>query len=192
MTERGARTNEALEVVKRLWTEENVTFKGRFTTLTEANIQPSPVQDPHPPIWVAGRQEAAMRRTARYANGWLPYMYTPEQLSESIEKIKAFGEDEGRDMSDFTPGVFCFNAVHEDGAAASRMAAESLQRTYAQDFTKLVGKYAVAGTPDQCQARLREYIDAGAEMVILPPAVPPDYAETSVTLMAEEVLPALR
>lgn len=133
-----------------------------------------------------------MRRTAKYADGWLPYMYTPEQLHESIQTIKRMGEEEGRDMSGFTPGVFCFSAVHEDGAVATQYAADRLQETYAQDFTKLVGKYAVSGTPDQCKARLREYIDAGAKVVILPPACPDEYADTSMTMMAEEVLPALR
>ena len=107
-----------------------------------------------------------MKRTARYANGWLPYMYTPEQLRDSIEKIRAFGEEAGRDMSDFTPGVFCFSAVHEDGAAATRMAADALARTYAQDFTKLVHKYTISGDPDRCKARLREYIEAGAKKVV--------------------------
>ena len=84
VNERGPRTDEALEVIRRLWTEERVDFAGRFNTLNEVSIAPAPLQKPTPPIWVAGRRDGAMRRAARYADGWLPYMYTPEMLRESI------------------------------------------------------------------------------------------------------------
>jgi probable F420-dependent oxidoreductase len=190
--ERGARTDEALEILHRVWTEEKVSFDGRFTKLDEFTIQPRPIQQPRPPIWVAGRKDAAMRRTARYADGWMPYMYTPEQLHESLKTIRKYGEDLGRDMSDFRPGVFIFTAVHEDPKRGFEMANELLSRQYAQDFTKLVPKYALAGDPESCQARLREYIDAGAEMVIVTGACPDDYLETNLDLIAGEILPAFR
>src|SRR5215510_4263594 len=99
VNQRGARTNEALEVITRLWTERNVTFKGKFTTLNEVSIEPGPLQKPHPPVWVAGRKEPAMKRTAKYADGWLPYMYTPQQLHDSVETIHKCGKEFGRDMS---------------------------------------------------------------------------------------------
>ena len=97
VNQRGSRTNEALEVITKLWTEKNVTFKGKFTTLNEVSIEPAPTQKPHPPIWVAGRKEPAMERTAKYANGWLPYMYTPEQLHSSIETINKLRKEYGRE-----------------------------------------------------------------------------------------------
>lgn len=190
--ERGARTNEALEVITRLWTEEKVTFHGRFTTLNEVTISPAPVRKPHPPIWVAGRRESAMRRAARYANGWLPYMYTPEQLHNSINSIQEYAKEYGRDVSNFTPGVFVFTTVHHDGDKARALCAEKLGRQYAQDFTKLVSRYALAGTPEDCQKRLKEYIDAGARMVILPAAGPEDYTDENLRLIAQEVIPAFR
>ncbi len=83
--ERGARTDEALDVLTRLWTEEEVHFEGRFTRLPGVSLDPQPVRKPHPPIWVAGRREAAMKRCARFGDGWLPYMYTPEMLAETVE-----------------------------------------------------------------------------------------------------------
>jgi probable F420-dependent oxidoreductase len=192
VNQRGARTNEALEVVTKLWTEKNVTFKGKFTTLNEVTIEPAPIQKPHPPIWVAGRKEPAMRRTAKYADGWLPYMYTPQQLHESIETIYRFGKELGRDMTSFTPGVFVFSAVHANGDEARQMAAERLGKQYNQDFSKLVNKYALAGTPEECQKRLQEYVDAGAKMVILPSACRSEYIEENTRMLAKEVIPAFR
>jgi probable F420-dependent oxidoreductase len=192
VNQRGARTNEALEVITKLWTEKKVTFKGKFTTLNEVTMDPPPVQKPHPPIWVAGRKEPAMKRTAKYATGWLPYMYTPQQLHESIESIYRFGKEYGRDMSTFTPGVFIFASVHANGDEARQMAAERLGKQYAQDFSKLIQKYALAGTPEECQKRLQEYIDAGAQMVVLPSACRAEYVEENTRLLAKEVIPAFR
>jgi alkanesulfonate monooxygenase SsuD/methylene tetrahydromethanopterin reductase-like flavin-dependent oxidoreductase (luciferase family) len=133
-----------------------------------------------------------MRRTATYADGWLPYMYTPEQLYDSIEKIKAYRQEAGRDVESFIPGVFIFTATHADGDTGREMAANRLGRQYAQDFSKLVGKYALSGTPDECRKRLQEYIDAGAKMVMLPSACPADYIEENTRLIAQEIIPAFR
>lgn len=190
--QRGSRTNEALEVITRLWTGTQVSFAGRYTTLNEVTISPAPVQKPRPPIWVAGRKEPAMRRTALYADGWLPYMYTPEQLHDSIEKITAGRREAGRDVESFIPGVFIFTAAHANGDTGREMVAARLGRQYAQDFSKLAGKYALAGTPAECRKRLQEYIDAGAKMVMLPSACPADYIEENTRLIAEEIMPAFR
>ncbi|MEZ5232411.1 MAG: TIGR03619 family F420-dependent LLM class oxidoreductase [Acidimicrobiales bacterium] len=90
VSERGARTDEALQVIDKLLTEKDVHFDGRFTKLNGVSIAPRGIQKPRLPFWVAGRKDVAMRRAARYAEGWLPYMYTPEMLAESMTKIEAF------------------------------------------------------------------------------------------------------
>ena len=190
--ERGARTNEALEVLERVWTQSDVSFDGKFTQLDAFTLKPLPLQKPRPPIWISGRTDAAMRRAARYGDGWLPYMYTPERLAESIDKIRGFAEDSERDLTDFTPGLYIFTAVHEDSKTAVDMATTRLGRQYAQDFTKLVSKYALAGTPDEVSTRLGEYVDAGARFVILSAACPDEYVEENVTLIAESVMPGFR
>ena len=91
VTERGARTNEALEVMRRLFTEDDVHFEGRFTTLSGVTLAPKPTQKPGPPVWISGRKDAAWKRAARYGDAWLPYMYTPEMLVESNERIAELG-----------------------------------------------------------------------------------------------------
>ena len=190
VNERGARTNEALEVINRLWHEDEVTFAGRFSTLNEVTIAPR--HPTPPPVWVAGRQEAAMRRTARYATGWMPYMYTPEQLARSISTIGQMAEDVGRSPDEIRHGVFLWSVVHEDGARARQMASDMLSKNYAQDFSKLVDKYALAGEPEHCQARLREYMDAGATLTLMPAATSDEDADASISLMAESVIKPLK
>ena len=190
--QRGSRTDDALEVVTRTWTETDVSYDGRYTKLDHFSLKPLPIQKPRPPIWVSGRADAAMNRAAKYADGWLPYMYTPEQLAKSVESIRVAGEDLGRDMSAFRFGLFIFTAVHEDNERAIKMAADRLSTQYAQDFSKLVHKYALAGDPERCQARLREYIDAGADFCFVSTACPDDYIDTNLELIANAIMPAFR
>jgi probable F420-dependent oxidoreductase len=190
--ERGPRTDEALQIIRKLWTEETVTFEGRFNTLNEVSISPAPMQKPNPPIWVAGRRDAAMRRAAKYADGWLPYMYTPEMLANSIEKIHQFGVEHERDLSSFTPGRFIFTSVHKDRQTAIDMAGARLGRQYSQDFSTLTGKYVLAGTPQDCRDRLEQYIDAGAKLVMLSSACPDEYINENIELIANEVIPPFR
>ncbi|MBT6278225.1 MAG: LLM class flavin-dependent oxidoreductase [Chromatiales bacterium] len=192
INERGARTNEALQVVRQLWEHENVSFDGRFTTLNNFTLKPLPIQKPRPPIWVAGRKDVAMRRAVRYGEGWLPYMYSPEQMAQSVATIQRMAGEEKRPLDDFTHGVYIFTTVHEDGDTAVRMAAEKLGTQYAQDFKKLVGKYAIAGTPKQCRQRLQEYVDAGARLFILSSACPPDYIDRNIELIARELVEPFR
>lgn len=189
--ERGARTNEALEVMRRLWSEDDVSFQGRFNTLNGVTLSPKPTQKPHPPVWISGRSEAAMRRCARYGTGWLPYMYTPEKLADSLIAIRGYAEEVAREEL-VKPGLFIFFAVHEDRAQAIRMASDRLSVQYNQDFSKLVGRYALAGNPQDCIDRLQEYMDAGAGTIMLNSACPGDYMVENERLLAAEVLPALR
>ncbi|MFC4006979.1 LLM class flavin-dependent oxidoreductase [Nonomuraea purpurea] len=186
VSQRGARADEALEVIRRLWEGGPVTYEGRFARLEDVRIAPAPVR--RPPIWVAGRKEPAMRRAARHGDGWMPYMYTPEMLADSIGKVAAMRER----PEPVEAGVFLWSCVHEDGAVALEHAKRSLAKTYRQDFTSMAGKYLAVGTPERVAARAREYVEAGAGLVVFGAACPLDYADRHVDLLAEQVLPLVR
>jgi probable F420-dependent oxidoreductase len=186
--ERGARTNEALEVIDKLLTETDVSFNGRFTTLDEVTIAPRGIQQPRVPIWVAGRKDVAMQRAARYAEGWMPYMFTPQML----DKVATFTEEAGRPPGSVTGGLYIFACVHESRERALELANQQLSKQYNQDFSKLVSKYTIAGSPEDCIARVQEYLDAGAETVIFSQGCPPDYVEENTLAIAEGILPAFR
>ena len=192
VSQRGARTNEALEVLDKLLTEQEVTFNGRFTTLNGVTISPGPIQKPRLPFWVAGRKEAAMKRVARYAEGWMPYMYSPDMLADSVQKIDAFTADVGRPRGSVRTGLYIFSCVHEDRATALELANRQLSRQYKQDFSKLVEKYTIAGNPDDCASRIAEYVEAGATAIMFSHACPPEYTETNAALLAEAVVPLCR
>lgn len=190
--ERGARCNEALTLITKLWTETNVTFHGRFNTVNDVTIAPAPISRPHPPIWVSGRRDAAMRRAARFATGWMPYMYSPEMLRDSLTTIATHCAQLGRPFDAITPALFVFTCVHPDRDLATEYAVAQLGTTYAQDFRTKAGKYTLVGTPADCRARLAEYVDAGARMVFFASACPGTYVAENQRLIVEEIMPAFR
>ena len=87
---RGRRVDEAIEVCRRLWTEETITHHGEFFSFDEVVFEPKPVQRPGPPILVGGESKAALRRAARLGDGWLGMGHTFESAAAQIETLRAF------------------------------------------------------------------------------------------------------
>lgn len=130
VNQRGRRTDECLEVMRKLWTGEKVTFSGRHFQLTDAMINPSPVQKPNPPVWVSGRRDAAMARAAKFGDGWMPYFYDAPRYRDSVGKIKGFAAEAGRDISGFQWAHFPYIAIYPTEQQAAEVAAEQLGGRY--------------------------------------------------------------
>jgi probable F420-dependent oxidoreductase len=113
---RGARTDEYLQVMRSLWTDEVSSFEGEHYTLPPCRMYPKPVQQPHPPIHVGGESDAAMRRAARHGDGWYSFNRLPHELDEPLRRLDGMLADAGRSRADVTLTVSpYFNAV--DAAA---------------------------------------------------------------------------
>ncbi|GAA0609865.1 hypothetical protein GCM10009547_09930 [Sporichthya brevicatena] len=190
--DRGAYTDEALEVIQKLFTGERVEHSGRFVTIEGDRLLPPPVQRPGPPIWVGGRKPAAMRRAGRFADVWMPYLMTPEQVASSLASAREHAEAAGRKPADLAGAYFAWCNVGRDGDHARRAGIEMLSRAYNQDMGPVADRYLVLGSPDQVVERLSAYAAAGAETVIIATACPPDDADEVLDLLASDVLPALR
>ena len=98
---RGRRLAEQVQVLRTLWTQEIVDFKGRWHTISRAGINPLPVQRPIP-VWVGGMSEPAIKRAARIADGWLPqFRQVDDTARETLDRIRGYVRDAGRDPATF-------------------------------------------------------------------------------------------
>lgn len=190
--ERGARTNEAIRVVKQLWTEDNTSFHGRWTNFDNVTMMPKPVQPGGPPIIVAGRSEAAQRRAARLGDGYMPYLFTAERFAEAKRLIEQEAGSRGRDLSNFHWALYQFTSVAKTYEEAHERAVARLSRQYNQDFSTIADRYCALGTPEQTIDRLRAFAAAGVRHFILTPIAPPDAFMDHVQLFAKEIMPAVK
>ncbi len=161
---RGRRANEMLQVMQRLWTEEHVTHKGEFFQFEDATLLPQPAQKPYPPLWVAGRSEAAMKRAGTLGDGWLPYLVTVRRLKESNEAVRTYGEAAGRDMSTYHFGVVQPTAVADDPKEALAIAVKTVGQRYAtpQRSAEDIAKgLCITGTAKDCVRAIQDRVDAG-------------------------------
>lgn len=184
--QRGGRTDEAIQVMKLLWSQDEVTFHGKYYTLNNVTIQPKPVQKDLPPVWIGGRSEAAIRRTARIGDGWLVSQATPDEVAEGVARIKVMAEDHGNDIEEDHYGVLFSFFIADTPEEAERQAAPYMLRRRTD-----VGyaEFSAFGTPDHVMALTERYIDAGAPKIVVRPACHPELMMEQLELLGQEVVP---
>jgi alkanesulfonate monooxygenase SsuD/methylene tetrahydromethanopterin reductase-like flavin-dependent oxidoreductase (luciferase family) len=181
-----------LEILTRVLSQEHVTYAGRYYQLDDVTLVPRPQQQPYPPIWVGGRSEAALRRTARYASGWLGYLVSHQRLREALHQIQVMAPAYGRRAADMQAGMLLFTAIAKDYETARQMAIANLSRRYNQSFEHLVDRYCALGTPDQCLEKIHAYIDAGMSNLAFSFTCPADQVTAQIEWCATDLLPRLR
>ncbi len=184
---RGRTTDEALEIIQRLWSGEKFDYDGRHFKLTGAQIAPVPAQ-PDLPMWIGGASEAAVRRTAKYGSGWQAGAETPETVGQVIADIKIAAAAAGRYIDEDHYGAalaYRFGGLDDPGVA--KVLEEYKIRT-GRDGRD----YFAMGDASLIVERMAAYVDAGACKFILRPVATGDvdmYAQTK--WLIEEVLPLM-
>lgn len=182
---RGIRTNEALELIARLWREDNVCFEGEFFHYQDVSISPKPV-NPDIPLWIGGSAPAAIERTAKYGTGWQAGIETPAQVAPVIAGIKRALVKHGRsiDFDHYGAGFgFRFGGWEDDPAARN---VKALSRRVKDDPRG----YLAVGSADDILVRIREFIAAGVHKFILRPiAADTEDVLTQTKLLIDEVIP---
>jgi len=148
---RGAVSDEYLRIFKTLWTEDPASFAGEFYRFGALRCLPQPVQKPHPPIWIGGHSAPALRRVARYGDGWHPVganpavPLRPAELRAALEQLFRLTEAEGRDPSALT---IAFKAPGYD-ASTTTLGAERRPFTGSpQQVADDIGTYARLGVSE--------------------------------------------
>jgi alkanesulfonate monooxygenase SsuD/methylene tetrahydromethanopterin reductase-like flavin-dependent oxidoreductase (luciferase family) len=188
-----ARFTEGLALMKALWTEPSVTFNGDFFQLSGASMEPKPFQKPYPRLWFGGSAEAAVRRGVRLCDAFFGAGSSPTSaFASSVAVVRAELAASGR-TAGFGPGEFpiakrIYIGIDDvDGERARARTGDALAAHYGRRVPAIEAA-AVAGTPAECVAGVRDVIAAGAEMILFTPMY--DVTE-HMERIAAEIIPAL-
>jgi alkanesulfonate monooxygenase SsuD/methylene tetrahydromethanopterin reductase-like flavin-dependent oxidoreductase (luciferase family) len=155
---RGARTTEALELVQRLTTGEQVTFHGRFFDVTDAVIQPAPA--PRIPVLVGGRSDAALERTGRLGDGWIALWVSPRRFAAATELVDAAAQRAGRHNGAWRHTLQLWAGFDTSRERAVSRITTVIERSYGIEFERFA-RYTPCGRPDDVAAALAPYLAAG-------------------------------
>lgn len=158
---RARRTDEALEILRSLWTQEETTFEGKYYQLNKVRMQPKPFREEGIPIHVGGRSDASIRRAARFGDAWTSIWVSARRMQEAREKIDEWAPREGRDPGRIGLGLQLWHAVGNDDASRERLA-RRMQGFYQIPYERFA-KYAPCGTAEQIAEFLAPYVEAGCD-----------------------------
>jgi probable F420-dependent oxidoreductase len=173
--ERGKIADEQLALLEKLWTEEHITFHGKYFTANDIAFLPKPFRTPRVPIWVGGEGKAAQRRAGQFGNAWFPYFVkiTPAELATGFDNVRAEAKKAGRDPDEVK--LACCLPVEltpSDGPPIT-------------DYLK--------GSVEQVIERLQQFVAVGAIHIGLQFMIP-HYPERQAQIerFAKEALPVLK
>jgi probable F420-dependent oxidoreductase len=210
--ERGARTNQSLEIIRRALAGDGVTFKSEFFDFKNVRVTPQPIQKPHPPIWLGGFTPPALRRAARYGDGFTVPGATREVYDQYVAELKKVNRP--TDCIRFGSAVWCLLVSNDPDKTFAEAADHIIYQ--ANDYSKWLSAAGLNPLSDQLRSRedlrksgLLQVLtpDAAIKMIqdfannvpithfyswTLPPGLPPRWAQTHLELFASKVIPAFR
>jgi alkanesulfonate monooxygenase SsuD/methylene tetrahydromethanopterin reductase-like flavin-dependent oxidoreductase (luciferase family) len=163
-SERIERLREGVEIIRKLWTENHVSYDGKHFRLRDATLEPKPLQKPTPTIWVGGNSSAITRVVAELGDGWIPVLPTPKQLANGVLEIsdmmKAVGRDPQRLRVAYGGSGCALIAENEEQV---KKLSEPLIRSMEKPEEESA---CLIGTPAQCIEKIEQYQKAGAQKIV--------------------------
>ena len=174
IAERGPRTNEAIEILRRHWSEGAAEFEGEHFRFGKVKIEPKPVRPGGPPIIVGGRKAVSMKRAGRLGDGYISHMCDVETYASNLSQIGAHAADAGRAGRPFQTAALLFTVLDDSYEAAHKRAAEMLGTIYNTDFTEASKRYCLLGKPEDCLDQMRKFAKAGCRHFVISALSDPD------------------
>jgi probable F420-dependent oxidoreductase len=187
---RARRTDEALAIMRSLWTQEETTFHGRYFQVEKVRMQPKPFRETGVTVYIGGRSDAALRRTARFGDGWTAIWVSPRRMAEAREKIDAWAAEESRDGSQIELGLQLWYAIDDDRDEARQRLSTMMQGFYRIPFERFE-RYSPYGRPEDIAEFLAPYIAAGCRHLNLIGAQPGPDGGVEAALAVKEALSKL-
>jgi F420-dependent oxidoreductase-like protein len=177
---------ETVEIVRSMWTQPETTYNGKFYSLSRANCDPKPLQDPHPPIWIGGGGEQLTLRVVAQLADVSNFGTSVEEFTAKREILKGHCKAVGRDEDEIRKTVSSEVFIRETEA---EIIAEGSKSLWGEPFEQWRSK-ALVGTPEQVSEKVERYIKAGCSGFI---PWCPDYPSTqTIDLFAQKVMPNFR
>lgn len=202
--DRALRMEENIGILRKLWTEDNVTYDGRFHRLDGATVLPKPIQQT-PPIWVVSNPrlqtakahiaERGLRRVAKLGDGWmttgnLTYPGAVEEFRELRRRILEYAKEYGRDLTDFPCAVYYNVNINEDRSKAFDESKRYLEAYYSLPFSQnQVENWVALGSPSECAEQIRRLMDVGFTDILI--GFPSWRPKEQFNRLTKEVLPKL-
>ncbi|ABK53417.1 luciferase family protein [Acidothermus cellulolyticus 11B] len=184
---RGRIFERNLEILYRLWTEDDVNGQYEDRTFTHVRMLPRP--EPRPQVLIGGYVDRVLKRVATKSDGWLTYFYTAHAFAKSWKKIRMFAEEAGRDPDELRNVAqlpICIDRTYED-ARAKCMAYVASYFDVAE-WSDSTPESSICGTPEQCAEQIQQHVDAGVQHIVF---CPWNYEYEQVDRLTKEVLPML-
>ena len=184
---RVTRFTEAVQIIKLLWTESKASFQGRYWNFKDVSMEPKPVQKPHLPIIFGGHHENALRRSVKYANGWMGAGSSSSgSFIRESARIRDMLAEARRDPTTFHFAKRVYIAVDNDEARAERRIREWFGGRYKN--ADLGPKVSIWGSAAKCTEKIQEIVKAGAQQIVFNPMF--DEME-HLEICAKEIMPHL-
>jgi alkanesulfonate monooxygenase SsuD/methylene tetrahydromethanopterin reductase-like flavin-dependent oxidoreductase (luciferase family) len=171
-TARGNRMAENIEICRRLWSEDHVSFNGQYHSFSDVTVTPRPTQQPCP-IWIAANPqphaaEKPLRRVVRIADGWMSANAFPGLFAANWEKLAVYLKEAGKDPASYPTIAYHNININPDRDAALHESKRFLDEYYGPVFAPpMVEGWTAAGTPTQCAEDLRALARSGAKAITL-------------------------
>lgn len=189
--ERGARTDEALKIMKGLWSDKPFSHKGKFYEFENMFMEPKPVQRPGPPIWVGGHSEGALRRAGRFGDGFMPTSISPAVYQRATTMIERHAEKFGRDPGRIERAVHLSFRAAESEAEASVRASEDMSNRMGRKVEILPNESAI-GTVDDCLRSMERYLSCGIEHFVVNPICKRPEFMGQMEIFATKIMPRFK
>jgi len=177
---------EGLQILKKMWTEDEPTFEGEYYRIEEAFCDPKPLQKPHPPIWIGGEKSRLVRTAAEFADGY-NYWGTPQEYLQKLKVLRKHCVSLGRNIEEIQKS-YHGAAITADSMTDIRKKVQRFSLGHPE--RERIMRQGIIGTPDECVKKLQEYIDIGITYFIL---YLPDITEPqTLDFFAKEVVTKFR
>lgn len=187
---RGRRLDEGITILRKIWTESQSSFHGEFFDFENVTIEPRPQPRSHNDsgiidIWVGGRSDAALKRTARFADGYFASFQTPQEFSNSMMRVRSYADQFGRADARIESGLILLCRL----AASREQAMEDMRQAVARmgRGSDMFVQRTLYGSPVDIIDKLQEYVALGLDKFVLWPVAEPTAWAHQVELIGREV-----